>query len=137
MTWERIQTQLGRGDTVTVSWRIPGGRVAPVLSVSVSRSVTKSLGLVKGENSRVIVERDRMAGKVRIGVAPKSTPRHDCRHVIWKEGGCAIAVPLEDVNLKERKPAQDVAWSVDGGWLVIKLPQWACPMIQVTGGNAA
>lgn len=137
MTWERIQTQLGRGDTVTVSWRIPGGRATPVLSVSMSKSVTKSLGLVKGEKSRVIVERDRMAGKIRIGVAPNITPRHDCRHATWKMEGCAISIPLEDVLLKERKPAQDVAWSIDGGWLIIKLPQWACPIIQVTGGKAA
>jgi hypothetical protein len=136
MTWERIHTQIGRGDTVTVSWRIPGGRGTPTLCVSISRSVTEKLGLVKGEKNRVIVERNKMAGKVRVGVAPKNTPRHECRHVAWKEGSCTIPVPLDDVNIKDKKPAQDVAWSIDTGWLVVKLPAWACPVIQVSGKAA-
>lgn len=133
MTWERIQTQLGRGDTVTISWRVPGGRSSPALSVSISRSVTKRLGLMKGEKSRVICERDKMAGKLRICLAGQNAPRHECRHVAWKYESCAISIPLDDVQVKDRKPAQDVLWSVEDEWLVIKLPQWACPIIQVLG----
>jgi hypothetical protein len=28
-------------------------------------------------------------------------------------------------------PAQDVPWSIEDGWLVVKLPAWACPPIRV------
>lgn len=137
MGWERITTQLGRGDTVTVSWRTPGGRSTPALTVSLSKSVCAKLGLSKNEKGqpvqRVVVERDRMAGRVRLAVAPQGTPRHDCRHVAWKDGGCSVGVPLDDVKLTEKKPAQDVAWEIKDGWLVIKLPHWACPMIHVSG----
>lgn len=140
MGWERITTQLGRGDTVTVSWRTPGGRSTPALTVSLSKSVCRRLGLFKNEKGqpvqRVIVERDRMSGKVRLGVAAQGTPRHDCRHVAWKDGGCSVGVPLDDVKLTEKKPAQDVAWEITDGWLVIKLPHWACPMIKVSGKAA-
>jgi hypothetical protein len=27
-------------------------------------------------------------------------------------------------------------WEVNDGWLVVKLPHWACPMIQVSGKAA-
>lgn len=138
--WERVKTQLGRGDSVTVSWRIPGGRATPALAVSLSKSVCQALGLRKNEKGqpvqRVIVERDRMAGKLRIGVAPAGTPRHECRHVAWKDGGCSVGVPLDDVKLSEKKKAQDVPWEVASGWLVVKLPHWACPLVQVSGKAA-
>jgi hypothetical protein len=140
MTWERIYTQLGRGDSVTVSWRIPGGRATPALAVSLSKSVCQRLGLTKNEKGsptqRVIVERDRMAGKLRMRIAPPGSSRHECRHVAWKDGGCSIAVPLDDVKLSAKKPAQDVSWEVDAGWLVVRLPHWACPLIQVSGKAA-
>lgn len=140
MGWERVMTQLGRGDSVTVSWRIPGGRATPALAVSLSKSVCQALGLRKNEKGqpvqRVLVERDRMAGKLRIGVAPAGTQRHECRHVAWKDGGCSVGVPFDDVKLTEKKKAQDVPWEVTGGWLVVKLPHWACPMIQVSGKAA-
>lgn len=141
MTWERINTQLGRADTVTVSWRIPGGRATPAMALSLSKSVCARLGLqknIKGEPvARVYVERDKLAGKIRVQQAPDSAARHECRHVAWKDGGCTITVPLDDVKLPEKKPAQDVPWSIEGGWLVAKLPHWACPLIQVSGGRAA
>lgn len=137
MTWERINTQLGRGDTVTVSWRIPGGRATPALAVSLSKSVCQRVGLHKNEKGtpaqRVIVERDRMAGKIRIKIAPSGAPRHECRHVAWKDAGCSIGIPLDDVKLPGKKPAQDALWEVNDGWLVVKLPHWACPLIQVSG----
>lgn len=142
MTWERITTQLGRGDTVTVSWRTPGGRTTPALSVSLSKTVCEKVGLKadrKGiPKQRVYVERDRIGGKIRLTLAPPSAPRHECRHVAWKDKGCSIAVPMDDVKISERKPAQDVAWNITGdGWLVIKLPHWACPIVQISGGSNA
>jgi hypothetical protein len=141
VTWERISTELGRGAAVTVSWRIPGGRCTPAMALSLSKAVCAQLGLQRrgtGEPpTRVYVERDRLAGKVRVQLAPKTAARHECRAAAWKDGSCTITVPLDDVKLAEKKPAQDVPWSIEGGWLVAKLPHWACPLVQVSGGRAA
>ena len=136
MTWERLTTQLGRGDTVTVSWRTPGGRSTPALALSLSKTVCAKLGLAAGQKGgppqRVYVERDRMAGKLRVKQAPESAARHECRHVAWKDKGCSITIPMDDVKLAEKKPAQDVAWEITkDGWLVVKLPHWACPLIHI------
>lgn len=141
MEWERMTTKLGKGDSVTVAWRIPGGRANPALAISLSKGVTAQLGLQKtdkGKNvPRVIVERNRLRGMVRVRLAPAGTTRDESRAVAWKDGGCAIAVPLDEVTLKDKKPAQDCTWSIEGGWLTIKLPHWACPLIQVTGKERA
>lgn len=140
MGWERVITQIGRGETVTVSWRVPGGRTTPALAVSLSKSVCEKLNLRKNQKGepvqRVFVDRDKLAGKIRIGIAPPGTSRHECRHVAWKDGGCTVSVPLDDVKLTEKKPAQDVSWEISEGWLVVKLPHWACPIIKVTGKAA-
>ena len=141
MTWERIQTHVGRGEHVAVSWRISGGRSTLALAVSISRSVCDRLGLRKNEPGqpvqRVIVERDRMGGKVRLRLAPEGAKRTESRHLAWKDRGCTVGIPLDDVKLKEKKPAQDVPWAIEDGWLTVKLPPWACPLVQVSGGKAA
>jgi hypothetical protein len=133
MTWERIETQAVRNGGVTVAWRVPNGRKNPALAISVSKTVAANMSLAKGDKSRVIVERNRMAGKVRIRIAPDDALAHECRHAAWRDNGCSIAIPFDDVKLKERKPAQDTPWTMEDGWLVVKLPHWACPMIQVSG----
>lgn len=141
MSRERVLSRPGRGDQVTVSWRRIGGRSTPALAVSLSRSVCDRLGLRKNERGepvqRVVVERDRRAGKVWLQLAPEGTGRQASRHLAWKDKGCTVAVPLDDVKLKEMKPAQDVPWTIEDGWLEVKLPPWACPLIQVSGGKAA
>jgi hypothetical protein len=143
MTWETIPTQLGRGAAVTVSWRVVGGRGTPALAVSLSKAAAARLGLVKrakGEPVQsVVVQRDRMAGKLRLFVADQSVPRLEKRSVAWKDAGCTVTVPLDDVHLKERKPAQDVPWEFADGdrFLVVKLPPWACPLVKVEMGRAA
>ncbi len=143
MTWETIQTQLGRGATVTVSWRIVGGRGTPAMAVSLSKAAAARLGLTKPANGAprqsVVVQRDRMAGKLRIFVADASVPRSEKRSVAWKDAGCTLSVPLDDVQMTQKKPAQDVPWSFEDGdrYLVLKLPAWACPPVQVYGGRPA
>jgi hypothetical protein len=133
MTWERIETSANRSNGVTVAWRVPNGRKNPALAISMTKKVAAEIALGSTDNSKVVVERNRMAGKLRIRMAPEDALAHECRHATWRTGGCSIAVPFDDVNLKESKPAQEVRWSVEDGWLVIKLPHWACPMIQVSG----
>jgi hypothetical protein len=134
-TWEPVKTRLGRGDQVAVSWRITGGRATPALAVSLSKSVCERMGLEKNEKGapvqRVVVERDRVRGRVRLRLAPAGLPRSECRHMAWKDKGCTVGVPLDDVKLTTTKPAQDVPWSIEDGWLVVKLPPWACPPIRV------
>lgn len=138
MGWETIITQVGRGDSVTVSWRVPGGRSTPAMAVSLSKGVATTFGLVKGSRQAVVVQRDRMAGKLRLCIAT-GEPRHERRSMAWKDGGCAVVVPLDDVRLTEKKPAQDVPWCfTDGGrHLEIKLPPWACPPVKVGAAGAA
>ena len=141
MSRERVLSQPGRGDQVTVSWRKIGGRQTPALAISLSRSVCERLGLRKNDLGemvqRVVVERDRMAGKVWLQAAPPGTGRLESRHIAWKDKGCTVAVPLDEVRLDKSKPAQDVVWLIADGWLEVKLPHWACPLIQISGGKAA
>jgi hypothetical protein len=133
MTWERVETSANRNNGVTVAWRVPNGRKNPALAVSMTKKVAAEIALGATDNSKVIVERNRMAGKLRIRMAPEDALAHECRHATWRAGGCSVAVPFDDVKLKENKPAQDAPWSIEDGWLVIKLPIWACPLIQVSG----
>jgi hypothetical protein len=133
MTWERVETSASRSNGVTVTWRVPNGRKNRALAISLTKKVAAEIALGAADNSKVIVERNRLAGKLRIRMAPEDALAHECRHAAWRSGGCSIAVPFDDVNLRENKPAQDVPWSIEDGWLVIKLPHWACPMIQVSG----
>lgn len=141
MEWERVSTKLGKGDSVTVAWRIPGGRAHPALAISLSKGVTAQLGMQKtdkGKNvPRVIIERNRLRGLVRVRLAPAGATRGESRAVAWKDGGCAITVPLEELKLTELKPAQDCVWSIEDGWLIVKLPHWACPLIEVGKEKAA
>jgi hypothetical protein len=140
MSWERVVTPPRFADQVTVSWRIPGGRATPTLAVSLGRSICERLGLEKNDKGapvpRVIVERDRMSGKLRVQRAAPGMSKQESRHVAWKDKACTITVPLTDVKLEGKKPAQDVPWSFEDGWLVVKLPHWACPLIQVSGKAA-
>lgn len=134
MTWERIETSANRNNGVTVAWRVPDGRKSRALAVSLTKKIAAEIALGTTDNSKVLVERNRMAGKLRIRMAPEDALAHECRHATArKTGGFGISVPLDEVKLKENKPAQDVPWSIEDGWLVIKLPHWACPMIQVSG----
>lgn len=142
MAWEIIPREPGgRSFGVTVSWRTLGGRKNPAMAVSLGRETCRALGLVKqskGEHAqRVCVQRDRMAGKLRVFLATDEPVEHQ-RAVAWKDKGCTITVPLDDVKLAEDKPAQDVRWSIEDGGaaLVVKLPHWACPLIQISGGAA-
>ena len=136
MTWERVRTEAIRGSGVTVSWRTQGGRKNPALAVSIGKVVCEKLGLEKGTTrlkSRVVVERNRVAGKLRLRLAPEELRADAVRHVAWKDKGCTIAVPMDDVKLSEKKPAQDVVWTLEDGWLVVKLPHWACPIVKISG----
>lgn len=143
MAWETVVREPGgRSFGVTVSWRTPGGRATPALALSLGKETCRSLGLVKQAKgqaaARVVVQRDRMAGKLRVVLATTEPPEHQ-RAVAWKSDGCTITVPLDDVKLTENKPAQDVRWEFEGDRtaLIVKLPPWACPLIQVSGGKAA
>jgi hypothetical protein len=90
-----------------------------------------------GPPNGIVVERDRMAGKVWLQAAPPGTGRLESRHIAWKDKGCTVAVPLDEVRLDKSKPAQDVVGLIEDGWLEVKLPHWACPLIQISGGKAA
>ena len=112
-----------------------------MLALSLGASICQQLGLEKNGKGapvpRVIVERDRMAGKLRVKAAPPGVSKTESRHVAWKGKACTVGVPMSDVKLEGNKPAQDVPWLIaQEGWLVIKLPHWACPMIQVSGKAA-
>ena len=140
MSWERVVTPPRSADHVAVSWRIPGGRATPMLALSLGRSICEQLGLEKNGKGapvpRVLVERDRMSGKLRVKSAPAGVGKMESRHVAWKERACTIGVPMADVKLEGNKPAQSVSWSLEDGWLVVKLPHWACPLIQISGKAA-
>lgn len=128
---ERIEPRAGAraGDGVTVSWRKASARLAPVLSITLGKAAIDRLGLKPG--LRVIAERDRMAGKLFLKVDPDTGWKP-----AWKQGCCALFIPLDDVT-SDRRSAQTVATSWDGAELCIKLPAWACPPIKIGVGRAA
>ncbi len=133
MTWERIETGGNIPETVTVSWRVFGGRKSSALVVSISAAVATQLGLSKDGNSRSVIERNRTAGRIRLRPATKDDPRTQSRYSVWRNRVCNIPVPMPELEGLQKKLAQEVAWDINDGWLNIKLPHWACPMIQVSG----
>ena len=139
--WEPIKTLGTRDHQVSVAWRRNGTRVGRLLAISVGESICNQMGFQKHEKGqrgqRVVIERNRMAGKLRLRLAPKGTRPEEQRHLAWRTKGCTILVPLDDVKVQENKLAQDVVWSIEDGWLIVKWPPWACPMVQVSGGKAA
>jgi hypothetical protein len=136
--WEAIAPRSGErhgNGGVTVAWRSTSGRSYLVLVVTIGTIACEPLGLKTGD--RIRVERDRMAGKLRL------TPGNETGwKPSWRKsptGCCAVMnVPLDDVTLTERKPAQAVKWDIENGAIVLKLPHWACPIVRVNvPGKAA
>jgi hypothetical protein len=137
MTWETIPL---RGSGVSVAWRRPGGQGAGLqLALTLSSGVCAAMGAAPG--CRIVVQRDRMAGKLRIAVAQ---PHEDgARKLTWKATKflhCAtLFIPLRDVqeHVREQKPAQTCRYEVAPGEVIIKLPAWACPPVLVANWKAA
>jgi hypothetical protein len=131
--WETITTQVGRGSGVAVAWRRKTSQTFAMV-VSLSKTTTADMGLAapaKGAPPvRLVAQRDRMAGKLRLFLAT-TEPREHSRACTFKQGGATMFVPLDDVKLAENKPAQEVPFEWDGQYLVLKLPAWACPPIKV------
>jgi hypothetical protein len=138
VTWENIAPRAGErigNGGVTVAWRRVSNRGTLVLAVTLGSAACEALGFKKGQ--RATVQRDRIGGKLRV------TPSADEGwKAAWKESAgatCAVLhIPLDDLTLTERKPAQAVKWEVEGNSIVLKLPPWACPIVRVNvSGRAA
>jgi hypothetical protein len=131
MTWETVPF---RGRSITVSWRKPGGIGAKFqLSITIGSGACDAMGLRQGQ--RVVVQRDRVGGKMRLLVAPDDgTP--GARRPTWKRSKNAVVavvfVPMPDVRLDNKKPAQHVAHDVAPGELTLRLPHWACPLVRIS-----
>lgn len=133
MAWETIEpgvgARVGNGG-IAVGWRCTSKRSQPVLSITLSADLCGQIGLAKG--ARVRVQRDRLAGKMRLSPDPAEGWKPQWRSWASNRTACAcIYVPLEDVTLKDRKAAQTVPWEMDGSSVVMKLPAWACPPVKV------
>ncbi len=125
--WETIAPRAGqkaRAGGITVGWRkVSSARFCAVLTLS--RDALALLGLrepAKGApKPRVLVQRNRAANALRLTVseAPDAWAMH------WKQGCGAVAVPLDGVDLNDRRPAEQVAHALDGQSLVVNLPEWA------------
>lgn len=129
---ERINPKQGernRGDGITVSWRPTSNRANCMLVVTLGRTMCDRIGLQKG--LRVIVERDRLAGKLYL-----RTDAVEGWRPAWKEGCCCVNVPLDDVRT-DRKPAQAVPCEVVDGEVVLRLPPWACPPVKIDTARRA
>lgn len=141
MTWETIPL---RGGSVSVSWRLPGGKGAGrQLCITVSSGVREAMGMARGD--RVIVRRDRERGRLLLLPA-----RAAGKGLCWPDGARAprwrctrnslvmqVWAPLLDVTLERDMPAQSVAMALTDGGLELRLPHWACPLVKVTVGRAA
>lgn len=126
MTWETIPL---RGGSVSASWRFPGGQGAGrQLCLTISSGLCEAIGLRPGR--RVVVQRDRSAGKIRLTVVDE--PVSGARNPRWKPSAranvCTLWVPLLDVEVAENKPAKSAQHEIAAdGSLVIRLPSWALP----------
>ena len=138
MTWEAIAPRSGErhgNGGVTVAWRSTSGRNYMVLVLTLGTIACEPLGLKPGD--RIRVDRDRMGGKLRVMPGGNEGWKPSWRKS--PSGCCAVMnIPLDDVTLAERKPAQAVKWDIEGNSIVLKLPPWACPIVRVTApGKAA
>lgn len=126
MTWETIPL---RGGSVSASWRFPGGKGARrQLCLTISSGLCDAVGLAPGK--RVVVQRDRVIGKLRLAVVAEKVTGARCPR--WKKSAVAdvavLWVPLPDVVLRENRPAVSVQHEIAAdGALVIRLPSWALP----------
>lgn len=126
MTWETIPL---RGGSVSASWRHPGGKGARrQLCLTISSGLCDAAGLTPGK--RVVVQRDRAIGKLRLAVVAEKVTGARCPQ--WKKSAvadlCMVWVPLQDVDLRENKPAKSVQHELAAdGSLVVRLPSWALP----------
>ncbi len=137
MTRETIEPRSGGrgGSGVTCAWRKVSDRTGKVLVVTLSTKVCERIGLSRG--LRLRAERDRMKGMLFLTVDPVAGWKPAWKATTTSLCACAH-IPLDDVQT-DRRAAQDVVWAFgqDGMSVEIKLPHWACPLVQVTGGRAA
>lgn len=132
--WETIGRE--RGATghggVTVAWRVPGGKGRPKMCIALGRAAVEAFGLTPGEKRRVLVQRNRARGLLRLVMQESA----EARSVQWTNGVAEIQVPLHDVT-SERQGAALVEHTVQDGALVITLPAWANPPARVSVPPAA
>lgn len=134
MTWETVPL---RGGSVSVSWRKPGGKgVKQQLCITLSDGLRDAIGLHPG--ALVVPQRDRIAGSMRLLVVHErvSGARRPRWRMTKRSAIPMLWVPMLDVVLNMDKTAQSVPHSIVDGALVIRLPHWACPLIQVSGRAA-
>jgi hypothetical protein len=138
MTWEVVPTQIARGADVSVAWRRKGNADGFALMLSVSAALSARIGLVPRPDGRlrVLAERDRMAGKIRIHVPEEQRTKHS-RAAVFKNGATTITIGLEDLALTTPQKAERAQHDWDGRYLVVKLPAWACPPVKVDVPPAA
>lgn len=127
MTWETVTGVLGGTPSgVSVAWRRHGSSQRLCLVVSVQASLLERIGATRDKRPlRMLVQRNRTTGWIRISVAPKGAMRYSTRGVRWHEQRGLISVPMPDVLLAETKPAQDTPFTVGDKHIEIRLPHWA------------
>jgi len=119
MEWEPISPDRVRsvgGAAVTIGWRVPA-KGLPRASITLGKLAVDQLGVARGQ--RLAVEHAPSAGLLRILVVTTSGWAPS-----WKDGCCALLVPLPWVKSQKRFAA-DADWRIEGGALVLELPAWA------------
>lgn len=126
-TWETIRGVMGgTASGVTVAWRSNGPDQNVGLVVSIRGDLLERIGATRGKRAqRVVVQRNRSTHRLRISLAAPGTAWCSTRGLKWKEGRGLIQVPLPDIELAERKPAQDTLYVVSEKHIEVKLPPWA------------
>ena len=129
MTWETVAPRSGeraRSAGLTVAWRRSSSRSNPVLVITLAGWVVRDLGLEK--THRLTIQRDRAAGRMRLCLAAGTADKGVSWKPSWRDGCVAVSVPLDDVVVLERKPAQATPYVLpSAGVLELTLPPWARP----------
>lgn len=132
MAWEDVLPQVGRvaveGREITVAWRRTGSDTSNRLVISIAKVMMDRLGWGKG--TRIRVQRDRLAGKVRLCGIPANAPQSEKRAAFTMRDNDRtgqMILRLDGLTLAETKKAEHVGYEVEGKALVFTLPDWAAP----------
>jgi hypothetical protein len=132
MAWEEIAPRAGSRTGragVTCAWREVAGGWR--LIITIGDEVRRQLDLDAGDY--VTAQRDRTTNKLRLAKAKTGWRGHRRAWPNAEKGAHCICynLPLDDIRMTAKKPAQQAAWQIEGGALVVTLPPWCATFVQV------
>jgi hypothetical protein len=116
---------------VTASWKRVGklkrtGKVPMKMGLYIHKHVTAQIGFTTPPGAkapRIKVEYDPATNRMRMSRAVSDTDHAFVPTI--KDGTLAFYIPLDHVTVTDTYPARAIPFEVEGGYLVLSLPDWA------------